>query len=55
MCRMNAKRSCFRALLILAIGMILMKFTCALTGLTMYAYYHDCDPLKAKVNDDENP
>ena len=26
-----------------------MKVVCAITGLIMYAYYHDCDPLAAKV------
>lgn len=31
------------------IGVVLiMTFNCA-TGLIMYAYYHDCDPVKAQV------
>uniref|UniRef100_A0ABD2X416 Sodium-coupled monocarboxylate transporter 1 n=1 Tax=Trichogramma kaykai TaxID=54128 RepID=A0ABD2X416_9HYME len=38
-----------KALLLLGIGMVIMKVTCGLTGLTMYARYHDCDPLKTKV------
>lgn len=39
----------FRALLLLAIGMIVMKCICAFTGLAMYAWYSNCDPLRAKV------
>lgn len=39
----------FRALIYLTIGFVLINSACVTIGIIMYAKYHDCDPLSAKV------
>lgn len=43
-----------RALLLNAPGMLFIITLCCATGVVMYAYYEQCDPLKAEIVDDPN-
>ncbi|KAK9708914.1 Sodium:solute symporter family [Popillia japonica] len=44
----TTKLSNFRTTIIMAIGMLVAKSYVVLTGLMMYAKYHDCDPIITK-------
>lgn len=39
-----------RSLTLFAVGMCFVVLLSCSTGIIMYAYYYDCDPIRAKVN-----
>ena len=45
---------CDSSLLLNAPGMFIIITLCCFTGLVMYAYYAECDPLAAGIVDDPN-
>lgn len=38
-----------KSLYIFFIGMVFMLTVCSGTGIVMFAYYHNCDPVKANI------
>lgn len=41
----------FSSMLIFVVGVTIVLGSCHVTGIVMFSYYYDCDPLKAGVNE----
>ena len=54
MCMCYVSLLLYSSLLLNAPGMFIIITLCSFTGLVMYAYYVDCDPLAAGIVDDPN-